>query len=202
MIKLPQQQVIRDLIEAGAIASVTSVDALPAALDALTRPPRLVITDSQAFGAVAAIVPADVPLTSFSILMSRYKGTLQAQVSSARALESLTDDDVVLISEGCTHHRQCEDIGTVKLPRFISQLCGAHPHFEFTAGGEFPSDVSGYSAVVHCGGCMLNAREMEHRAQVAVEQGVPFANYGMTIAMATGVLERSLAPIITGSRET
>lgn len=199
---LPQQQVIRDLIEAGAIASVTSVDALPAALDALTRPPRLVITDSQAFGAVAAIVPADVPLTSFSILMSRYKGTLQAQVSSARALESLTDDDVVLISEGCTHHRQCEDIGTVKLPRFISQLCGAHPHFEFTAGGEFPSDVSGYSAVVHCGGCMLNAREMEHRAQVAVEQGVPFANYGMTIAMATGVLERSLAPIITGSRET
>ena len=192
---LPQQQVIRDLIEAGAIASVTSVEGLKPALDSLTRPPRLVITDSQAFGAVAAIVPADVPLTSFSILMARYKGTLAAQVGAVSALDGLQDGDEVLIAEGCTHHRQCEDIGTVKLPRFISSICGAQPRFSFTSGGEFPNDLGAYRAVVHCGGCMLNAREMEHRAQVAADQQVPFTNYGMVIAKANGVLDRSLEPV-------
>ena len=192
---LPQQQVIRDLIEAGAIASVTSVEALPAALAALSASPRLVITDSQAFGAVAAIVPDDVALTSFSILMARYKGTLHAQVAAVDALDGLHDGDAVLIAEGCTHHRQCEDIGTVKLPRFIRQICGTEPRFEFTSGGEFPNDLGVYRAVVHCGGCMLNAREMEHRAQVALEQGVPFTNYGMVIAKANGVLDRAFEPL-------
>lgn len=192
---LPQQQVIRDGIEAGAIACVTSVEQLAAALDGLARPPRLVITDSQAFGQVARIVPEEVALTSFSILMARYKGTLAAQVEGVNALEGLSDDDAVLISEGCTHHRQCGDIGTVKLPAFIRKMSGANPRFSFTSGGEFPSNLSSYKVVVHCGGCMLNEREMQHRAHVAAEQGVPFTNYGMAIAKATGVLERSLKPV-------
>ena len=192
---LPQQQVIRDCIEAGALACVTSVEALPAMLDSLVAPPRLVVTDSQAFGRVARIVPKDVPLTSFSILMARYKGTLDAQVSAASALDGLTENDVVLISEGCTHHRQCEDIGTVKLPAFIRGMCGCDPQFAFTSGGEFPSDLSGYRVVVHCGGCMLNDREMQHRAAVAAAEGVPFTNYGMAIAKANGILERSLEPL-------
>lgn len=189
---LPQQQVIRDGIEAGAIACVTSVEQLEVTLGSLARPPQLVVTDSQAFGQVARIVPEDVPLTSFSILMARYKGTLAAQIAGASALEDLSDGDAVLISEGCTHHRQCGDIGTVKLPAFIRKMCGANPQFSFTSGGEFPSDLSSYNVIVHCGGCMLNEREMQHRAGVAAEQGVPFTNYGMAIAKATGVLERSL----------
>lgn len=191
---LPQQQVIRDCLDAGAQACVTSVQALPDMLRSLNRNPRLVITDSQVFGAVASAVPETVPLTSFSILMARYKGTLPAQVAAVDALESLGDGDVVLISEGCTHHRQCEDIGTVKLPRWIRDISKADVSFAFTSGGEFPGDLKAYKAVVHCGGCMLNAREMQHRAGVARANGVPFTNYGMVIAKAHGVLERSLAP--------
>ena len=192
---LPQQQVIRDCIEAGALACVTSVEGLPDMLAALAMPPRLVVTDSQAFGRVAQIVPDDIPLTSFSILMARYKGTLATQMSAVDAIEGLVDGDAVLISEGCTHHRQCGDIGTVKIPACIREISGCEPRFAFTSGGEFPSDLGGYRMVVHCGGCMLNAREMEHRALVSAEQGVPFTNYGMTIAKANGVLERSLAPL-------
>ena len=192
---LPQQQVIRDIVEAGAQACVTSVEGLPTMLTALTSPPRLVITDSQVFGAVAKIVPAEVPLTSFSILMARYKGTLPDQIDAVGALEKLDDTSCVLISEGCTHHRQCEDIGTVKIPRWIRSVCGANPRFEFTSGGEFPRDLSRYDAVIHCGGCMLNAREMESRAGIAREQGVPFTNYGMAIAKANGVFDRAIAPI-------
>lgn len=189
---LPQQQVIRECIDCGAHACVTNVEGLPGMLSALAVRPRLVVTDSQVFGAVAGIVPEEVPLTSFSILMARYKGTLQVQLRAVGALESLTDDDTVLISEGCTHHRQCQDIGTVKLPAWIRGICGANPRFAFTSGGEFPVRLDGYSAVVHCGGCMLNAREMEHRAKAATESGVPFTNYGMVIAKANGVLERTV----------
>ena len=192
---LPQQQVIRDGIEAGAVACVTSVEQLADTLGVLACPPRLVITDSQAFGEVARIVPEDMALTSFSILMARYKGTLAEQIAGVNALENLTDDDAVLISEGCTHHRQCGDIGTVKLPAFIRKMCRANPLFSFTSGGEFPSDLSPYNVVVHCGGCMLNEREMQHRAAIAGGQRVPFTNYGMAIAKATGVLERSLRPV-------
>ena len=195
---LPQQQVIRDVIEAGAHACVTSVEGLPALLDSFNRPVRLVITDSQVFGQVARLVPDDVPLTSFSILMARYKGTLAAQAHAVATLEALSDDDCVLISEGCTHHRQCEDIGTVKIPRWICDMSGANPRFEFTAGGEFPADLSPYTLVVHCGGCMLNAREMESRMSIALEQGVPFTNYGMAIAKSQGVFDRALKPLIDG----
>ena len=195
---LPQQQVIRDVIEAGAHACVTSVEGLPALLDSFNRPVRLVITDSQVFGQVARLVPDDVPLTSFSILMARYKGTLAAQAHAVATLEALSDDDCVLISEGCTHHRQCEDIGTVKIPRWICDMSGANPRFEFTAGGEFPADLSSYTLVVHCGGCMLNAREMESRMSIALEQGVPFTNYGMAIAKSQGVFDRALKPLIDG----
>lgn len=196
---LPQQQVIRDLVEAGAHACVTSVEGLPSMLAALNASPRLVVTDSQAFGEVARIVSDDVPLTSFSILMARYKGTLAVQVEAVDALLALDDASRVLISEGCTHHRQCGDIGTVKIPRCIRALSGANPQFSFTAGGEFPRDVSPFDAIVHCGGCMLNAREMEHRMNVAVEQGVPFANYGMVLAKTNGVLQRALAPLFIDS---
>jgi len=189
---LPQQQVIRECIDSNVQAYVTNVQGLPGMLAALVEPPRLVVTDSQVFRAVADIVPQDVPLTSFSILMARYKGTLPIQLRAVEALESLSDDDTVLISEGCTHHRQCQDIGTVKLPAWIREISGSNPQFAFTSGGEFPERLDGYGAVVHCGGCMLNVREMEHRAKVAVENGVPFTNYGMVIAKANGVLERSV----------
>ena len=192
---LPQQQVIRDIVEARAIACVTSVEALPDTLAALSGDPKLVITDSQAFGAVAAAIPDDMPLTSFSILMARYKGTLPVQMGAVDALDGLCDDDVVLVSEGCTHHRQCGDIGTVKIPAWVRGMCGANPRFSFTAGREFPTDLDGVSAVVHCGGCMLNAREMEHRAQVSAAADVPFTNYGMVIAKANGLLDRALAPL-------
>jgi len=195
---LPQQQVIRDLLDAGAHACVTSVQGLPGLLGSLEGAPRMVVTDSQVFGDVARVVPGDVPLTSFSILMARYKGTLDMQLEATSALEGLTDSSRVLISEGCTHHRQCDDIGTKKLPRLIRGLCGANPQFSFTSGGEFPEDVRAYDAIVHCGGCMLNAREMEHRAQTAAGQGVPFANYGMTIAKAHGVFDRAIAALDTG----
>lgn len=192
---LPQQQVIRDVLEAGAFPCATGVEGLPALLAKLPQPPRLVVTDSQAFGAVADVVPPAVPLTSFSILMARYKGNLSAQLVAVEALAALTDNDTVLIAEGCSHHRQCDDIGTVKLPAWIRQICGAQPQFAFTSGREFPEDLSPYAAVVHCGGCMLNRREMQSRLQRAARQGVAATNYGMVIACAHGILPRALAPL-------
>lgn len=192
---LPQQQVMRDALDAGAFPCATGVEGLPDLLAALARPPRLVVTDSQAFGEVDALLPADVPLTSFSILMARYKGDLAAQLEAVRALENLTDDDTVLIAEGCTHHRTCEDIGTVKLPRLICAISGAEPQFAFTSGRDFPDDLSPYAAIVHCGGCTLNARDMASRLQRARAQQAPFTNYGMTIARAHNILPRALAPL-------
>lgn len=192
---LPQQQVMRDALDAGAFPCATSVEGLPDLLASLARPPRLVVTDSQAFSGVDALLPAEVPLTSFSILMARYKGDLAAQLEAVRALENLTDDDTVLIAEGCTHHRTCEDIGTVKLPRLIRAVSGADPRFAFTSGRDFPDDLSPYAAIVHCGGCTLNARDMASRLQRARAQQVPFTNYGMTIARAHNILPRVLAPL-------
>ncbi|MGM9915827.1 [FeFe] hydrogenase H-cluster maturation GTPase HydF [Anaerotignum sp.] len=191
---LPQQQTIRDILEAGAVSVVTRDHELQEALHSLGRKPKLVITDSQIFGRVSKEVPTDIPLTSFSILMARYKGDLEPNVKGARALEQLQDGDTVLISEGCTHHRQCEDIGTVKLPRWIREHTGKDLHFVFTSGTEFPLDLSPYQLIVHCGGCMLNEREMKYRLKCAEDQGVPMTNYGICIAYINGILERSLAP--------
>lgn len=192
---LPQQQVTRDALEAGAFPCATGVEGLPDLLAVLARPPRLVVTDSQVFAEVDALLPAEVPLTSFSILMARYKGDLAAQLDAVCALENLTDNDTVLIAEGCTHHRTCEDIGTVKLPRLIRAISGASPQFVFTSGCDFPDDLSPYAAIVHCGGCTLNARDMQSRIQRARTQQIPFTNYGMTIARAHNILPRAFAPL-------
>ncbi|MCD8054635.1 MAG: [FeFe] hydrogenase H-cluster maturation GTPase HydF [Lachnospiraceae bacterium] len=189
---LPQQQVIRDALEADALPMICRESELAAALDKLIQPPCMVITDSQAFREVAAIVPPEIPLTSFSILMARYKGNLRTAVAGVAALNSLQNGDPVLISEGCTHHRQCDDIGMVKLPRWIRAYTGAEPVFSWTTGTEFPEDVSGYRMVIHCGGCMLNEREMQYRFRSALSQGVPITNYGTAIARLTGILPRSL----------
>lgn len=191
---MPQQLTIRDLLDAGCLPVVCRETELGRALASLAEPPRLVVTDSQVFGQVARIVPPEVPLTSFSILMLRCKADLVEAVRGAAALDGLRTGDRVLISEGCTHHRQCEDIGTVKMPRWIRTHTGAEPIFEFTSGGEFPQDLEGYAAVVHCGGCMLNAREMRSRQAAAAEAGVPLTNYGVAIAHMHGILRRSLAP--------
>ncbi len=193
---LPQQQTIRDVIDAGCLALVCRDTELPQTLAALKEPPKMVITDSQAFGRVAEMVPPDLPLTSFSILFARYKGNLLPQVKGAAALAHLKAGDKVLIAEGCTHHRQCGDIGTVKLPRWIEDFCGAKPDFRFTSGGEFPEDLSEFKLVVHCGGCMLNEAEMKHRIGKAVQAGVPVVNYGIAIAHIHGILERSIAPFM------
>ncbi len=192
---LPQQQTIRDLLEAGAISVVVRETELTAALGALAKKPALIITDSQVFGRVSAETPADIPLTSFSILMARYKGFLNTAVRGAAALDMLADGDKVLICEGCTHHRQCDDIGTVKLPRWLKQHTGAELALTNTAGAEFPEDLSPYSLVIHCGGCMLNEREVLYRMKCAEDQGVPFTNYGTAIAHMHGILRRSLEPI-------
>lgn len=189
---LPQQQTIRDIIDAGCSAFVCQDTELPGVLAALKQPPRMVITDSQAFGRVAKIVPTDIPLTSFSILFARYKGDLLAQVRGAAALSALCDGDRVLISEGCTHHRQCGDIGTVKLPAAVRRLSGVEPQFDFTSGGEFPQDLSPYKLVIHCGGCMLNETEMQSRIARTREQGIPICNYGVALAHCNGILRRSL----------
>lgn len=189
---LPQQQTIRDVLDAGCIALVTQVEQLPATLAALREPPRMVITDSQAFGRVTPLVPEHIPLTSFSILFARYKGDLLTQVEGAAALSKLRDGDRVLISEGCTHHRQCGDIGTVKMPAWIEKFSGAKVEYVFTSGGEFPSDLLPYKLVVHCGGCMLNESEMRHRIAAATAAGVPVVNYGVAIAHMHGILRRSL----------
>ena len=192
---LPQQQTIRDVLEAGAAAIVTRDNELADTLKNLGKKPRLVITDSQVFGTVSKIVPDDVELTSFSILMARYKGDLEANVKGARALEHLKDGDKVLISEGCTHHRQCEDIGTVKLPRWIQEYTGKKLEFCYTSGTEFPLDLSEYALIVHCGGCTLNEREMKYRLKCAEDQNIPMTNYGICIAYLNGILERSIRPL-------
>lgn len=191
---LPQQQTIRDILDAGAVSVVTRDTELSATLSALGKKPKLVITDSQAFGRVSKDVPEDILLTSFSILFARYKGDLLAAVKGAAALDRLSDGDTVLISEGCTHHRQCGDIGTQKLPKWISDYTGKKLSFEFTSGGEFPEDLSKYALVVHCGGCMLNDREMKYRVKQSLDSGIPITNYGMAIAHINGILKRSLMP--------
>lgn len=187
---LPQQQVIRDSLEAGAVPVVTRDSELAQALQSLGKKPRLIVTDSQVFGAVAKIVPRDIPLTSFSILMARYKGDLEVQIAGARAIETLQDGDTVLISEGCTHHRQCDDIGTVKMPRWIKEYTGKDLHFAFTSGGEFPKDLSPYAMVVHCGGCTLPLQEMRYRITYGAKQEVAITNYGVMIAYIHGILPR------------
>ncbi|PST33932.1 [FeFe] hydrogenase H-cluster maturation GTPase HydF [Enterocloster lavalensis] len=189
---LPQQQTIRDVLEASAVAVVVKDTELKETLSGLGKKPKLVITDSQAFARVSRETPEDVLLTSFSILFARYKGNLAAAAAGARAVEQVGDGDPVLICEGCTHHRQCEDIGTVKLPRWIREYTGAEPEFVFTSGTAFPDDLSPYRLVVHCGACMLNEREMKYRLKCAQDQGVPMTNYGILIAYMQGILQRSV----------
>lgn len=189
---LPQQHAIRDLLEAGALPLVTRETELPDALSTLAAPPRLVVTDSQAFRAVAPRVPEEIPLTSFSILMARYRGFLETAVRGVAALRSLRDGSRVLMAEGCTHHRQCNDIGTVKIPRWLREHTGRAIKIDTCSGPDFPEDLSPYAAVIHCGGCMITEKEVQARREMAEAQGVPFTNYGLVIAHITGVLERSL----------
>ena len=189
---LPQQQTLRELLEAGVVSMVVRESELKEALDSLKTPPALVVTDSQAFQIVSQTVPREIPLTSFSILFARYKGDLSAVIGGAAALDRLKEGDKVLISEGCTHHRQCKDIGTVKLPGWIENYTGKKLSYSFTSGTEFPEDVSEYALVVHCGGCMLNEKEMKSRLKICTEQGVPVTNYGIAIAQMHGILKRSI----------
>jgi len=192
---LPQQEAIRDILDAGAISVVTSVENLSDTLNSLKADPALVITDSQAFGQVMHLVPEEIPLTSFSILMARYKGFLSEAVRGAKTIDSLPENANVLICEGCTHHRQCEDIGTVKLPGWLEKHTGKTLKYTFTSGHGFPEELSDYDLIIHCGGCMLNDKEMQNRMQQAVAAGVPFTNYGTSIAHINGILARSIAPI-------
>ena len=191
---LPQQQTIRDILEAGAVSVVVKDTELKETLNNLGKKPTLVITDSQAFKEVAKIVPEDIPLTSFSILFARHKGDLDIVANGTHAIEQLKDGDTILISEGCTHHRQCEDIGTVKIPRLLKNYTQADLNLEFTSGTEFPEDLSKYSLIIHCGGCTLNEREMKYRLRCAKDQNVPITNYGTAIAHMNGILRRSLEP--------
>lgn len=194
---LPQQQTIRDILERGALSLVVRDTELKSTLDHFLSQgvcPKLVVTDSQAFARVSKDVPENITLTSFSILFSRYKGELETQLEGVAALSSIQDDDRILIAESCTHHRQCGDIGTCKIPDWIRNYTGKKPVFEFTSGTEFPDDVSSYKMVVHCGGCMLNEREMKYRIACCHDQGVPITNYGLLIAQVTGILKRSLGP--------
>ena len=189
---LPQQQTIRDLLDAGTTAIVVKETELKSTLDSLGKKPALVITDSQAFKEVDKDTPSDILLTSFSILFARYKGNLETVVRGARALDTLEDGDTILISEGCTHHRQCDDIGTVKLPRWVCEYTGKDVSFEFTSGTEFPLDLTRYKIIIHCGGCMLNEREMKYRLKCADDADIPITNYGTVIAYMKGILERSI----------
>ena len=189
---LPQQQTIRDILDAGAISIVTKETELAHTLENIGKKPALVITDSQAFAPVAKDTPLDIPLTSFSILMARYKGQLEGAVYGAAAIEALQDGDMVLISEGCTHHRQCGDIGTVKLPKLLEKTTGKQLQYRFTSGTEFPDDLSAYKLIIHCGGCMLNEREMQYRQKCAADQNIPFTNYGIAMAYMQGILKRSI----------
>ena len=192
---LPQQQILRELLDCRCAALCCQPQELGGMLASLSAPPALVITDSQAFGRVSRDVPEDIPLTSFSVLFARFKGKLSGLIRGADALAGLKDGDRVLISEGCTHRRQCGDIGTVKLPRWIMDYCGAEPSFEFSSGGGFPDDLSGYKLIVHCGGCMLNEKEMQYRQNAADSASVPMVNYGIAIAKMNGILDRALRPL-------
>ena len=189
---LPQQQTIRDILDSGCTAICCRDTELAHTLKSLVKKPALVITDSQAFGRVSKDVPDDIPLTSFSILFARYKGDLAKLVEGAAMLSKISDGDKILISEGCTHHRQCNDIGTVKMPKWIEKFSGARPEFSFTSGTEFPEKPEDYSMIVHCGGCMLNEKEMQSRIEKAVSSGVPIVNYGIAIAHMNGILRRSI----------
>ena len=189
---LPQQMAVREVLDAHAVAVTCQDTELPRTLESLAVRPKMVITDSQEFERVSADTPVDIPLTSFSILMARYKGDLPTLAAGASALSHLKDGDKVLISEGCTHHRQCNDIGTVKMPAWIERFCKAKPEFIFTSGGEFPEDLSPYSLIVHCGGCMLTETAMKHRIETAISAGVPIVNYGIAIAQMHGILKRSV----------
>ena len=190
---LPQQQTIRDIIDRGAVAVITKENNVGSSLENMKKPPVMVITDSQAFGKVNQAVPQEIKLTSFSILMARHKGNLAQAVLGVAALKQLQDGDSVLISEGCTHHRQCGDIGTEKLPKWIRDFTGRQFNFSWTSGTEFPADLSPYRLVIHCGGCMLNEREMQYRYRCAADQNVPMTNYGLCIAYIHGILKRSLS---------
>ena len=189
---LPQQQTIRDILEADAVSVVVKENGLKDALGQLNKKPKMVITDSQVFAQVAADTPEDILLTSFSILMARYKGNLEQAVRGVTALDELEDGDMVLISEGCTHHRQCDDIGTVKIPRWIREYTGKDVQIVTSSGTEFPDDLKKYKLIIHCGGCMLNEREMKYRLSCAADQGVPMTNYGIMIAYVKGILKRSV----------
>jgi len=189
---LPQQQTIRDILETGAVSIVVRDEELAETLRQLGQQPAMVITDSQAFAKVSAETPAEIPLTSFSILFARYKGNLLGAVQGAAAVGQLRDGDKVLISEGCTHHRQCDDIGSVKIPRWLAKYTGKRLQIKFSSGTEFPEDLSEYKLVIHCGGCMLNEREMRYRLKCAADQGVPITNYGIIIAYMQGILRRSV----------
>ena len=191
---LPQQQTIRDILEAGASALVCRDSELPQTLERLAQPPKIVITDSQVFGKVSKMVPREVSLTSFSILMARYKGDLPLAVAGAAAVDTLKDGDKVLIAEGCTHHRQCDDIGTVKIPNWIRKRTGVEPEFIFSSGNSFPEDLSRFKMVIHCGGCTLPEREMKYRLACANDQGIPVTNYGILIAYLNGILKRTVEP--------
>lgn len=193
---LPQQQVLRDVLDSGAVAAVCRETELAVTLGGLNKKPELVITDSQAFAEVAKIVPDDVPLTSFSIIMARYKGLLSAAAEGVKKIKELKDGDTVLISEGCTHHRTCEDIGTVKLPALLKKFTGADLRIETSSGGGFPDELKKYSLIIHCGGCMINEREMLYRVKCAEDEGVPITNYGTALAFMNGIFERSIKPIV------
>ena len=192
---LPQQQTIRDLLESGNVCVTVRDTELKNVIDLLGDKIGIVITDSQRFGAVSKIVPDNIPLTSFSILFLRYKGELDAAVEGVKALDKLQDGDTVLIAEGCTHHRQCEDIGTVKMPKWIENYTSKKLNFEFVSGAEFPRELDKYSLIVHCGGCMLNAKEMHSRIEYAGKAGVAITNYGIAIAYMNGILGRSVKPL-------
>jgi len=191
---LPQQQTIRDILEANANAIVVKENELKNTLKNLGKKPKLVITDSQVFSKVSTDTPKDILLTSFSILFARYKGDLKETVKGVKTLEDLKDNDTILISEGCTHHRQCDDIGTVKIPKWITKYTNKKINFEFSTGREFPYDLSKYKMIVHCGGCTLNEREMKYRVKCAQDQNIPFTNYGILIAYTQGILKRTLEP--------
>lgn len=191
---LPQQMVMRDALDCNAICLACQPENLASTLEACARKPKLVVTDSQAFKQVDEITPPDLQLTSFSILMARYKGNLEDYAAGAAKLRTLTNDSHVLIAEGCTHHRQCDDIGTVKIPNWIRAFTGAQPKFDFTSGGGFPDSLEGYDLVIHCGACMLNDREVRYRVASCRAAGVPIVNYGIAIAEMHGILQRSLAP--------
>ena len=198
---LPQQQTIRDILDSGSTAIVVKDTELKETIQKLGHLTKLVITDSQVFQHVAEIIPPEIPLTSFSILFARYKGNLKTLANGAKALDTLDNEDTILISEGCTHHRQCNDIGTVKLPRLIQKHTGKKINFAFTSGTEFPEDLSPYRMIIHCGGCMLNEREMKYRLKCAEDQHVPITNYGTAIAHMNNILTRSLEPFKSESQQ-